>query len=121
MFGAKSKLIQKLYAEIQRLRELLARIEGERDEARSNAQQMRDLAARGVEITNDQQEAIRRLRGTLSVENGKITIRTDPSSYFPNYQAPEAKNCPECNVSVRSEAWPAECPACHVTFGFPES
>lgn len=37
-----------------------------------------------------------------------------------NYVPPVEKHCPECSVSVRSETWPQECPACHSVFGFDE-
>jgi rubrerythrin len=43
------------------------------------------------------------------------------TEYLPNYKVPDVKFCPECNVSVRAEEWPQECPACHCTFGFPET
>jgi hypothetical protein len=43
------------------------------------------------------------------------------SRYLPNQTLPQVKPCPSCSVSVRAEEWPQECPACHCTFGFPES
>lgn len=41
-------------------------------------------------------------------------------NYLPDYKSPQVKFCPECNISVRSDDWPQECPACHCTFGFEE-
>lgn len=113
MFFRKSKLIQKLTAEILRLRDLLARTEGEREA-------YREMARRGVELLNERPKAT-----VIKVETKEGTptdlSRLVRSEYLPNYQAPDVKNCPECSVSVRASDWPQECPACHCLFGFAET
>jgi len=125
MFFRKSKLIQKL-------KEQIAYLIGRLEESEKRAEGYRSIAERALEVAN---ENTRDLTIRDLIEMAKRTPRADlermqdalwrspspPESSLPNYKAPEVKNCPECCVSVRAEAWPQECPSCHVTFGFGET
>lgn len=115
MFFRKSRLIRELREEIQRLREALANVLGQRDAFREQAREAIRLAhekhfpKQPVILNRDNSEAVRGFEDFIS-----------RSLYGPDYVPPEVKNCPECSVSVRAESWPQECPACHCTFGFEE-
>lgn len=169
MLRRKTKLILDLKAEIQHLREALARVIGERDS-------YREIAREAIQVAQEKQlpaqpscddglcllkccprcgpnmirdgiahesprsrlwqrceickaptlgafcspecSAIHATRN--AIDKGLFPPDFKASEYLPDYAAPEAKNCPECSVSVRSDSWPQECPACGCTFGFKE-
>ena len=121
MFFRKSKLIRLLTQEIQRLRELLARTEGERDS-------FREMAREAIGLAKEKHfpEPYQHDRGGFMTYSHSQPIRPNrpppANEYEFSYtERVQAKNCPECSVSVRSESWPMECPACHCVFGFNES
>lgn len=114
MFFRKSRLIQKLYAEIQHLRELLARTEGERDS-------FREMAGRAIGLLDERGNDVEHSQNLVGRSTWGPLDEKYRESHLPNYQAPIEKHCPECCVSVRAESWPAECPNCHCMFGFGES
>jgi hypothetical protein len=119
MFFRKAKLIQLLRAEIQYLRELLARTEGERDNLKQGYEGMREIAAKALEVAKERCSTVGGpLNAKCEREAGHDGLHMSSRTYLADYVAPEVKNCPECSVSVRSETWPMECPACHCTFGF---
>lgn len=133
MFFRKSKLIRLLTQEIQRLREILARTEGERDEARQSVMGYRDLAQEAIGLAKEKHFPkgdsgwyVADIRIWPPPELNVESTRGTPADlsdklYLPDYSPPKVKHCPECSVSVRSESWPQACPACHCVFGFPES
>ena len=132
MFGRKSKLIRLLTQEIQRLRELLARTEGERDSFKEMAREAIGLAKEKhfppscTDFRNEhsfpQKHPLIERAELVDLDQipEYIITHRPPSDYAADYVPPPIKHCPECGVSVRSDIWPMECPACHCVFGFEE-
>ena len=125
MLFRKSKLIRELREEIQRLRELLAYVSGQRDSAQQGYEGMKEVAEQAVEAAKEKHFP------HLDIEFTELTreqadkleahFNERRSAYLADPDPFSVRHCPECNVSVRSDSWPQECPACHCTFGFEES
>lgn len=124
MFFRKSKLIRELKEEIQRLREMLTYVMGQRDSARQGYEGMKEVAEKALDAAKEKQfpQIVKNQEnvypGDLWINGQKVQ---DGKSYLSDPDPYSVKHCPECNVSVRSDSWPMECPACHCTFGFEEA
>lgn len=99
----------------ERLRLEVADLKGRYETLLVTYQQMRELAGRALGLAHEKHFPSK----VISPEQLKnieeqFKFNIPAHSYFP----PHAKNCPECSVSVRSDDWPQECPACGCTFGF---
>lgn len=122
MFGSKSRLIQSLRAEIQRLREVVARLTGERHTLRKSYDDMRSIARAALEVAHKKEFPAekddllitwtRRPKPPEDVEAYRV-------EYLPDADPHSVKNCPKCSVSVRATEWPQQCPNsnCRTWFG----
>lgn len=99
MFFRKAKLIIELYAEIQRLREMLARTLGERDA-------FKEMAGKAIELAKE-----KHFPQEQSDKVGPYSLNL-MDYVVPDYVSPEVKHCLRCAVSVRSDKWPVLCPNC---------
>jgi hypothetical protein len=126
-----------LRAEIHRLREEVANVTGARDTLQITYDHMREIAKNALVVAREKHfpqtgcVKCHAIADTYVPVDGAnhcwgcfaafLDTRHGPESVahsMPDYVPPEVKNCPACNVSVRSDSWPQECPACGCTFGF---
>lgn len=121
MFFRKSKLIRELREEIQRLREIVLYLTGQNTQLQQGYQGMKEVAEKALEAAKEKHfpQAQFKLPPDFiyDEENNLVKLRSD---YLADPDLFSVKHCPECNVSVRSDSWPQECPACHSVFGFEE-
>ena len=117
MFGRKSKLIAQLREQIASLMGQLAQCEQKAEGYKGIAEQALELA-RKEQFKEDEPLPKQVIRDFHSMTPEQQDRYQD--ALWRSHKPPEVKHCPECNVSVRSEDWPQECPACHVVFGFSE-
>lgn len=123
MFGSKSRLIQALRAEIQRLRERAAQLTGERDALKASSDKMTEIAREALGALRRQEFPKSPppicLKGKQNEDGDFIVEFIDPSRYLPDADRFSVKNCPKCSVSVRATEWPQQCPNsnCRTWFG----
>lgn len=94
------------------LRLELSNLRGKHETLAESYQDMKRIAGEALETARK-----KHFPANLVGERGPELIR---SGVRGTYLPPTEKHCPECSVSVRSDSWPQECPACHSVFGFDE-
>lgn len=131
MFFRKSKLISALRAEIQRLRALVAYLTGQNTQLQQGYEGMKEVAAKALEVAKEKHfppgsfnseryddDGLHDLKVKYWIHGELGNLVYNENDHLPDPDTFSVKFCPECNVSVRSDSWPQECPACHCTFGF---
>jgi len=96
-----------LRSEVQRLRELLARITGERDKLQENYDHMRGLAGEALKVAQEKHFPVRMDTSRIVYDTETDLLRM--SDVLPSPDTREVKNCPRCYVAQRSGVWPVKC------------